>query len=149
MNYTLPPVDFDLTSPTMDVLAELEADPDPDKAVLRYARAMATVHAAMKKHPDYELAFYCAAISGLGNKPHHEMFDVYSSVLTHRVLDAFGVGHGTVAWDLLHFAMENAASLAKSGRLDDDPHLASFLSEAAQIELLTLVEGTFTPEDFD
>lgn len=94
-------------------------------------------------------AFYCAAIPGLGNKPHHEMFEVYSSVLTHRVLDAFGVGHGTVAWDLLHFAMENAASLAKNGRLDDDPHLASFMSEAAQIELLTLVEGTFTPEDFD
>lgn len=149
MNYTLPPVDFDLTSPTMDVLAELEADPDPDKAVLRYARAMATIHAAMKKHPDYELAFYCAAISGLGSEPHSEIFDVYSSVLTHRVLDAFSVEHGTVAWDLLHFAMENAASLAKSGRLDDDPHLASFMSEAAQIELLTLVEGTFTPEDFD
>lgn len=58
---------------------------------------MATVHAAMKKHPDYKLAFYCAAISGIQNRTHREMFDVYSSVLTNRVLDAFGVGLGTVA----------------------------------------------------
>lgn len=148
MNYTLPPVDFDLTSPTMDVLEEMAKDRDPDKAVLRYARAMATVHAALKQHPDYELAYYCAAISGLGNKPHHEMFEVYSSVMTHRVLDAFNVSNGTVASDLMHFAMETAANLARSGSLDDDPHLASFISEAAQIELLALIEGKFTPDDF-
>ena len=43
--------------------------------------------------------------------------------------------------------MENEASLAKNGRLDDDLRLAGFRSEAAQIELITLVEGTFTLED--
>ena len=148
MNYKLPPVDFDLTSPTMEVLDAMQREANPDMATVRYARAMATVHAAMKQHPDYELAYYCAAISGLGNRPHHMMFETYSSVLVHRVLTDFNVAPGTVAWDLLHFAMENAANLAQCGALNNDPHFASFINEAAQIEFLTLIEGNFSPEDF-
>ena len=149
MEYTLPHVDFDLESPTTEVLDAMQREADPDKAVLRYARAMATVHASMKRHPSYELAYYCAAISGLGREAHHDLFECYSSRLIHEVLHDFNVQHGTVAWDLLHFAMENARSLAQSGELDNDPHLASFLSEAAQIELLAIVEGNFTTENFE
>jgi hypothetical protein len=109
---------------------------------------MATVRAARKQHPDYELAYHCAPISGLGNKPHHTVFDIFSSVPVHRVLNDFDVKPGIVASDLLQSVMENAANLAQCGALDNDPHLASFLDEAAQIELLTLIEGNFSPEDF-
>jgi hypothetical protein len=131
----------------MEVLDAMKMEPNPEKATLRYARAMATVHAAIKQHPDYELAYYCAAISDLGNKPHHTVFDVFPSVLVQQVLDDFDIKPGTVASNLLHFAMENAANLAQCGALDNDPHFASFLDEAAQIELLTLIEGNFSPED--
>lgn len=149
MNYVLPEVNFDLTSPADEVMEKLRSAPDRESGLIRYAQAMTVIHLTMKKHPSYELAYYCAAMSGLGDEPHHAIFAMHSESLIHEVLDAFEVVPGSIPWDLLHYAMEQARNMAASGALSDDSRFASFISEAAQSEMLALINGDVNPDDFN
>jgi len=149
MNYELPKVNFDLTSPAEEVMEKPRSTPERDSELIRYAQAMTVIHLTMKKHPSYELAYYCAAMSGLGDEPHHAIFAMHSESLIHEVLDAFEVAPGSIPWDLLHFAMEQACSMAASGALDDDSRFTSFISEAAQSEMLALINGDVPPGAFN
>lgn len=45
--------------------------------------------------------------------------------------------------------MEHDRCTASTGALNSDPRFASFISEAAQSEMLALLQGDVTPDEFN